>query len=140
MLANYLNDELFISNRYEYEFESFTDNISADNIMCHFQLDLNERKDRVTDSLNATKAAVEEGIVPGGGTALLRCVPVLQNIKPASESQATGNSHQLTPYMYGVCISTGVGTHKSSLKFHRNCHSQESSRNSLLDHREKCGS
>ena len=35
---------------------------------------MNEKKDRVTDALNATRAAVEEGIVPGGGVALLRCV------------------------------------------------------------------
>ena len=37
---------------------------------------MNEKKDRVTDALNATRAAVEEGIVPGGGVALLRCVCV----------------------------------------------------------------
>ena len=35
---------------------------------------MNEKKDRVTDALNATRAAVEEGIVPGGGVALLRSV------------------------------------------------------------------
>jgi chaperonin GroEL len=35
-------------------------------------VEVNEKKDRVTDALNATRAAVEEGIVPGGGTALLR--------------------------------------------------------------------
>ena len=33
---------------------------------------MNEKKDRVTDALNATRAAVEEGIVPGGGVALIR--------------------------------------------------------------------
>ncbi len=37
-------------------------------------MEVNEKKDRVTDALNATRAAVEEGIVPGGGTALLRYV------------------------------------------------------------------
>ncbi len=36
------------------------------------EVEVNEKKDRVTDALNATRAAVEEGIVPGGGTALLR--------------------------------------------------------------------
>ena len=35
-------------------------------------VEVNEKKDRVTDALNATRAAVEEGIVPGGGVALLR--------------------------------------------------------------------
>ena len=40
-------------------------------------VEVNEKKDRVADALNATRAAVEEGIVPGGGVALLRCVCVL---------------------------------------------------------------
>ena len=36
------------------------------------EVEVNEKKDRVTDALNATRAAVEEGIVPGGGVALVR--------------------------------------------------------------------
>ena len=36
------------------------------------EVEVNEKKDRVTDALNATRAAVEEGIVPGGGVALIR--------------------------------------------------------------------
>lgn len=51
---------------------------------------MNEKKDRVTDALNATRAAVEEGIVPGGGVALLRCVQSLADIKTDSEDQAKG--------------------------------------------------
>lgn len=42
-------------------------------------MEVNEKKDRVTDALNATRAAVEEGIVPGGGCALLRCIPSLND-------------------------------------------------------------
>merc|ERR1740129_1720381 len=38
------------------------------------EVEVNEKKDRVTDALNATRAAVEEGIVPGGGVALIRCL------------------------------------------------------------------
>merc|ERR1719228_1145249 len=41
------------------------------------EVEVNERKDRVTDALNATRAAAEEGIVPGGGTALIRCAHLL---------------------------------------------------------------
>jgi chaperonin GroEL len=41
------------------------------------EAEMKEKKDRVEDAMNATKAAVEEGIVPGGGVALLRCVPAL---------------------------------------------------------------
>lgn len=51
---------------------------------------MNEKKDRVTDALNATRAAVEEGIVPGGGCALLRCIPALENIKAANSDQKIG--------------------------------------------------
>ena len=42
---------------------------------------MNEKKDRVNDALNATRAAVEEGIVPGGGVALLRALPLLEELK-----------------------------------------------------------
>lgn len=42
------------------------------------ELEMKEKKDRVDDAKEATKAAVEEGIVPGGGAALLRCLPVLE--------------------------------------------------------------
>ena len=44
------------------------------------EVEVKERKDRVDDALNATRAAVEEGIVPGGGTALLRCVKAINKI------------------------------------------------------------
>ena len=54
-------------------------------------MEVNEKKDRINDALNATRAAVEEGIVPGGGTALLRCIPVLDSVKTENEDQATGN-------------------------------------------------
>ena len=53
-------------------------------------VEVNEKKDRVTDALNATRAAVEEGIVLGGGCALLRCIPALESITPANEDQKTG--------------------------------------------------
>lgn len=55
---------------------------------------MNEKKDRVTDALNATRAAVEEGIVPGGGLALLRCIPKLDAISSKNEDQKTGNTNQ----------------------------------------------
>ncbi|KAH0550295.1 heat shock protein 60A [Cotesia glomerata] len=54
------------------------------------EVEVNEKKDRVNDALNATRAAVEEGIVPGGGTALLRCAPALQQLKPDNADQALG--------------------------------------------------
>ena len=45
------------------------------------ETELKEKKARVEDAMHATRAAVEEGIVPGGGVALLRCVPALEKLK-----------------------------------------------------------
>nr|KAF6336676.1 heat shock protein family D (Hsp60) member 1 [Myotis myotis] len=53
-------------------------------------VEVNEKKDRVTDALNATRAAVEEGIVLGGGCALLRCIPALDSLTPTNEDQKIG--------------------------------------------------
>jgi chaperonin GroEL len=49
-----------------------------------------ERKDRVDDALHATRAAVEEGIVPGGGTALLYATTALEGLKGANDDQTRG--------------------------------------------------
>lgn len=54
------------------------------------EVEVNEKKDRVNDALNATRAAIAEGIVPGGGLALLRCIPVLEKLKAANNDQAIG--------------------------------------------------
>lgn len=53
-------------------------------------MEVNEKRDRVNDALNATRAAVEEGIVPGGGVALLRCLPVLEGLKMDSLDEKAG--------------------------------------------------
>merc|ERR1712027_138705 len=49
------------------------------------EVEVNEKKDRVTDALNATRAAVEEGIVPGGGVALIRCLDAVSGVVPENE-------------------------------------------------------
>jgi chaperonin GroEL len=54
------------------------------------EVEVKEKKDRVDDALNATRAAVEEGIVPGGGVALLRTLKVLDGLKPANDDQRIG--------------------------------------------------
>jgi chaperonin GroEL len=54
------------------------------------EVELNEKKDRVTDALCATRAAVEEGIVPGGGVALLRALKKLESVKADNEDQQRG--------------------------------------------------
>ena len=54
------------------------------------EVEVKERKDRVDDALHATRAAVEEGIVPGGGTALLYASKALDDLKGANDDQARG--------------------------------------------------
>jgi chaperonin GroEL len=57
----------------------------------HTETEMKERKDLIDDALAATRAAIEEGIVPGGGVALLRCLPAIEKLK------ATGDeAHGLT--------------------------------------------
>src|SRR5215472_2859822 len=54
------------------------------------EVEVKERKDRVEDALNATRAAVEEGIVPGGGVALLRASEALKKVRTHNDDQKTG--------------------------------------------------
>ncbi|VVA98664.1 unnamed protein product [Arabis nemorensis] len=54
------------------------------------EAEVGERKDRVTDALNATRAAVEEGIIPGGGVALLYATKALDNLQTQNEDQRRG--------------------------------------------------
>jgi chaperonin GroEL len=54
------------------------------------EVELKEKKDRIDDALHAIRAAIEEGIVPGGGVALLRCVTILDNMKLPNTDQAMG--------------------------------------------------
>jgi chaperonin GroEL len=54
------------------------------------EVEVKEKKDRVDDALNATRAAVEEGIVPGGGVALMRTSKTLDGLKPENDDQRVG--------------------------------------------------
>ncbi|HEV7329342.1 MAG TPA: chaperonin GroEL [Bosea sp. (in: a-proteobacteria)] len=54
------------------------------------EVEVKEKKDRVDDALNATRAAVEEGILPGGGVALLRALNSVKSIKTQNDDQKTG--------------------------------------------------
>jgi chaperonin GroEL len=54
------------------------------------EVEMKEKKDRVDDALAATRAAVEEGIVPGGGVALIRAIEVLEKMKGANDDETTG--------------------------------------------------
>ncbi|HTR11815.1 MAG TPA: chaperonin GroEL [Roseiarcus sp.] len=54
------------------------------------EVEVKEKKDRVDDALNATRAAVEEGVLPGGGVALLRAVKALEHVSYENDDQRTG--------------------------------------------------
>ena len=54
------------------------------------EVEMKEKKDRVDDALSATRAAVEEGIIPGGGVGYIRAIPALEKLKGANEDENTG--------------------------------------------------
>jgi chaperonin GroEL len=54
------------------------------------EVEMKEKKDRVDDALHATRAAVEEGIVPGGGVAYIRAIESLENLKGLNADETTG--------------------------------------------------
>merc|ERR1711944_299800 len=75
------------------------------------EVEMNEKKDRVNDALCATRAAIEEGIVPGGGTALVRCPDVLDSVPVANEDQKKGVEiirHALAQPMNQIAKNAGL--------------------------------
>jgi len=60
------------------------------NVGAATETEMKEKKARVEDALHATRAAVEEGIVPGGGVALLRCLPAMDTVKPDNDDERIG--------------------------------------------------
>jgi chaperonin GroEL len=64
--------------------------VAVINVGAATEVEMKEKKARVEDALNATRAAVEEGIVPGGGTALLRAAKALEGLKGLSTEQTAG--------------------------------------------------
>ena len=54
------------------------------------EVEMKEKKDRVDDALSATRAAIAEGIVPGGGVAYIRCVKLLDDVKGSNDDETTG--------------------------------------------------
>ncbi|MEG2337159.1 MAG: TCP-1/cpn60 chaperonin family protein, partial [Bacteroidales bacterium] len=54
------------------------------------EIEMKEKKDRFDDALHATRAAIEEGIIPGGGVAYIRCIPALEKLKVENEDEKIG--------------------------------------------------
>jgi chaperonin GroEL len=64
--------------------------VAVINVGAATETEMKEKKARVEDALHATRAAVEEGIVAGGGVALLRCLPAIEAVKTANEDEQIG--------------------------------------------------
>jgi len=64
--------------------------VAVINVGAATETEMKEKKARVEDALHATRAAVEEGIVPGGGVALLRCIPAIDSVKPENDDERIG--------------------------------------------------
>jgi len=64
--------------------------VAVINVGAATETEMKEKKARVEDALHATRAAVEEGIVPGGGVALLRCLNAIDTVKPANDDERIG--------------------------------------------------
>ncbi|MCS7336745.1 MAG: chaperonin GroEL [Verrucomicrobiae bacterium] len=64
--------------------------VAVINVGAATETEMKEKKARVEDALHATRAAVEEGIVPGGGVALIRCLEAIEKVKPADEDERIG--------------------------------------------------
>jgi chaperonin GroEL len=61
--------------------------VAVINVGAATETEMKEKKARVEDALNATRAAIEEGIIPGGGVAYLRCLPVLEKLRLEGDKQ-----------------------------------------------------
>ncbi|MGZ4099931.1 MAG: TCP-1/cpn60 chaperonin family protein, partial [Bacteroidia bacterium] len=75
------------------------------------EVEMKEKKDRVDDALAATRAAVEEGIVPGGGTAYIRAIAALEKLKGANEDENTGIAivkRALEEPLRQICTNCGI--------------------------------
>ena len=75
------------------------------------ETELKEKKDRIDDALHATRAAIEEGIVPGGGVTLIRATDSLANVKTSNKDEELGVSivkHALQAPLGWLCSNAGV--------------------------------
>ncbi|KAH8361020.1 hypothetical protein KR093_011758 [Drosophila rubida] len=77
-------------SRLRQRISTLTNGVAVIHIGGTSEVEVGEKKDRVNDALNATRAAIEEGIVPGGGTALLRCIPQLDEMEPDNDDLQQG--------------------------------------------------
>ena len=91
------------------------------------EVEMKEKKDRVDDALHATRAAVEEGIVAGGGVALIRAISALKNFKGANEDETVGVQIVKKALEYPLRIIANNSGVEGSVVLQRVMNSRESS-------------
>lgn len=84
------NEHKWDIERFHQRIGSLSGGIAALYVGAMSEVELREKKDRIDDALQATSAAVEEGIVPGGGVAFIRALSSLNNVKTDNDDQKTG--------------------------------------------------
>lgn len=84
------SDSDFDKEKFEERLAKLSGGVAQINVGAATEIELNEKKERVKDAVGATKAAIEEGIVPGGETAFLRAREVIKKIKPEKGDEQVG--------------------------------------------------
>lgn len=85
-----ISDSDFDKEKFEERLAKLSGGVAQINVGAATEIELNDKKERVKDAVGATKAAVEEGIVPGGETALLRAKEALKNVKVEKGDEQVG--------------------------------------------------
>ena len=106
------------SNKSDYEIEKLQERlaklsggVAVLSIGAVSEVEMKEKKDRVDDALHATRAAVEEGIVPGGGVALVRASAMLQSLPNMTDDEKTGIQivkRAIEEPLRQICINAGI--------------------------------
>ena len=87
-----------------------TGGVAQINVGAASEVEMKERKARIEDALHATRAAIEEGIVPGGGVALIRCIDAVRQLKLAGDEQTGADivATALTMPCYWIAANAGA--------------------------------
>lgn len=80
----------FLKEKYEYRLAKLQGSVAICYVGGATEIEISEKKHRIDDAIRATKAAIEEGVVPGGGTALIRCIDAVNKLKWETESEKSG--------------------------------------------------
>ena len=87
-----------------------TGGVAQINVGAATEAEMKERKARIEDALHATRAAIEEGIVPGGGVALIRCIDAVEKLKLEGDEQTGADILKKALSMPCYCIAYNAGT------------------------------